>query len=125
MAASTFLPHVKSRPLMVVVLVMVALYGALVLQSLVELFLQPDWGASIMAATWFLLGVGMWRLHPAARWVTVILLWILILVLIGGAINPFTAGDLMAEGKTPPSVWMLAAWIAPAVIVSLAVIHIL
>ena len=125
MDARTLLPRAHSRLLLAVVLMLVALCAWESVHLLIGLVSQPDWGAFIMAAAWSLLGVGLWRLHPAARWISVILLWMLIVVLIGGVINPFTAGDQIAEHGTAPSVWMLVAWITPAIAVSLAILHIL
>ena len=90
MTARAFLPHTNSRPLMVVVIILVTLCAAQTMFSLIDLFANPNWGPLIMAALSSLLGVGLWRLHPIARGVAVLLLWVLIIVLIGGTINPFT-----------------------------------
>ena len=125
MTARAFLPHTNSRPLMVVVIILVTLCAAQTMFSLIDLFANPNWGPLIMAALSSLLGVGLWRLHPIARGVAVLLLWVLIIVLIGGTINPFTAGDMMAAGGTAPNVWVLVAWITPAILVLLAMLHIL
>ena len=68
---------------------------------------------------------GMLRMAPWARWVAVILLWFLVVLLIIGIFNPFMASDWMAEDRSPPSVATLLAYIVPAEIVIIWVLHIL
>ena len=68
---------------------------------------------------------GMLRLMSWARWVAVIILWILVVTLVVGILNPFMAGDLMSAGIKPPSVATLLAYIIPAEIVIIWVLHIL
>ena len=67
----------------------------------------------------------MLRMMSWARWVAVVVLWILIYVLVGGIINPYMASDMMSAGKAPPSVATLLAYIVPAVTAIVWVLHIL
>jgi len=55
----------------------------------------------------------------------VVSLWLLILVLVVGIINPYTAMEMMHAGKSPPSVISLLAFIVPAVSAILWILHIL
>ena len=68
---------------------------------------------------------GMLRMMSWARWVAVVILWILIFVLVGGIINPYMASDMMSAGIKPPSVATLLAYIVPAVTAIVWVLHIL
>ena len=67
----------------------------------------------------------MLRMMSWARWVAVVILWILIFVLVVGIINPYMASDMMSAGKKPPSVATLLAYIVPAVTAIVWVLHIL
>lgn len=110
---------------MAVLLLLVALCAAQGLYWIAILIVRPFWGALLMAAFWSALGTGLWMLHPIARGVAVFLLWLLMFVLIVGVINPFSAGDILAQGGTPPPAWQLALWVAPPVAVVVAILHIL
>ncbi len=68
---------------------------------------------------------GMLRMMSWARWLAVVILWILIFVLVGGIINPYMASDIMSAGIKPPSVATLLAYIVPAVTAIVWVLHIL
>jgi hypothetical protein len=70
-----------------------------------------------------LLGTGLWmRLH-VARLLALVILWFVVIFVPLGMINPFAAMDVY--GPNPPSVWRLVMQIAPWVVVSLFVIHVL
>ena len=77
--------------------------------------------ATLYAVTSF----GLIRMKSWARWVTVTFLGILVVVLVIGVINPFMAGDWMSAGMTPPSVATLLAFIVPAEVVIIWMLHIL
>lgn len=110
---------------MAVVSVLAVLCAAQGLYWIASLIVRPFWGALLMAVFWSGLGTGLWMLHPIARSIAVLLLWILMVVLIVGVINPFSAGDIIAQGGTPPPAWQLALWVAPPVAVIVAILHIL
>lgn len=70
---------------------------------------------------WAPLAWGLWRLHPLARKVAVILLWLIVIVLPIGLINPFAAMDGLVSGKLQD----VAVPVYGAVAVALFVLHIL
>lgn len=110
---------------MAVVLLLVTLCAAQAIFWIAALIARPFWGALLMAVFWSVLGLGLWMLHPIARGIVVFVLWVLVFVLIVGVINPFTAGDISAEGGTPPPWWKLALWVTPPVAIIVAILHIL
>jgi hypothetical protein len=69
--------------------------------------------------------IGLIRLIPWSRAVTVTILWAIILMATVGWINPFTAGDYAASGQEIPSVWYMVAVSAVWVVPSLYILHIL
>ena len=80
-----------------------------------------SWLNSLVAFLFAVSGYGMLRMRSWARWVAVVILWFLIFVLIVGIFTPFTASDMMSS----PSVATLLAYIVPAVIAIVWVLHIL
>jgi hypothetical protein len=66
---------------------------------------------------------GLWHLHPLARKVAVALLWLVIIVLPIGVINPFAAIDGAIDMDTP--LWRLALPVFGAGALALFALHIL
>ena len=110
----------------------VSLRVAVVVTSILFLLLAAGWLLSWSASSgsWIepslaclfaVSSYGLLRLKTWARWVTVVILWILIFVLIGGIFNPYLASDMMSL----PSVASLLTYIVPAVVAIVWVLHIL
>ncbi len=68
---------------------------------------------------------GLIRLSRWARYGVIVILWLLIIVVPIGVINPFFASDLAASGTEAPPVEILLAIIAPFVIWGVFCLHIL
>ena len=75
------------------------------------------------AVLWAPMAWGLWHLHRLARKVAVALLWLVIIVLPIGVINPFTAIDGAIGMDTP--LWRLALPVFGAVALALFALHIL
>lgn len=107
----------------------VTVFFLLLLQAVTQLltwYRSPiSWLPAILAALFLASSYGILRLWSWARWVAVVSLWLLILVLVVGIINPYTAMEMMHAGKSPPSVISLLAFIVPAVSAILWILHIL
>ena len=131
MQVRQFLPKTRQPFLLAAILLLVA---GLVVEGAVDLqrFLSiQSWDSLPIAVLCFALAVGLWILHPIARWAAVFLLWLVLvvdLVMLFGIFNPFMAMELRHSEGQAPSVAELAArvwpWIAaiPAV---LLILHIL
>lgn len=72
---------------------------------------------------WLPLAYGLWVLHPVARKVAVVLLWLVVIVLPIGVINPFAAMDGAIAIDMP--LWRLALPVFGIVGLALAALHIL
>ena len=70
---------------------------------------------------WAPLPWGLWILHPVARKASVALLWLVVIVLPIGPINPFAAMDRVVYG----SLWEVAIPIYGIVAAALFCIHVL
>jgi len=68
---------------------------------------------------------GLARLKTWARIVNVVLLWMLMVILVVGVINPFHASDMMTAGSDPPSVTGLLVFITPGIAGILWFLHVL
>jgi len=82
-------------------------------------------GRMINAAIATLLAIGIVGIMRKVRWgrrIAVAFLWVLILVGFG-ALSPFNAGDLMAEGIEPPSLLTLGLRFAGICAVALTGLH--
>jgi hypothetical protein len=75
------------------------------------------------AVLWAPLAWGLWHLHPLARKVALALLWLLIVILPIGVINPFAAMDGAISLDTP--LWQLAVPLFGTVAAALFAVHIL
>lgn len=72
---------------------------------------------------WLPLAWGLWHLRPLARKTAQALLWLLIVILPIGVINPFAAIDGAFSPDTP--LWQLALSVFGAVAMALFALHIL
>lgn len=72
---------------------------------------------------WLPLAWGLWRLHPLARRVAVALLWLVVIVLPIGVINPFAAMDGAVDIGQP--LWHLLVPVFSGVALALFMLHIL
>lgn len=72
---------------------------------------------------WLPLTWGLWRLHPLARRVAVALLWLVVIVLPIGVINPFAAMDGAVASDAP--LWRLILPLAALEAVALYMLHVL
>lgn len=75
------------------------------------------------AFLWLPLAWGLWQRRPLARRVALALLWLIIVVLPIGVINPFAAMDGLVSVDTP--LWKLVVPVFSAVAVALFMVHIL
>lgn len=75
------------------------------------------------AVLWAPLAWGLWQRRPLARKVAVALLWLVVIVLPIGVINPFAAMDGAIDIDTP--LWRLALPVFGAVAAALFALHIL
>lgn len=86
--------------------------------------IDGNWFALLIAAgLWIPLAVGLWLLHPLARGVTVVILWVIVIVAPVGLINPFAA--INDYGPDFPSVGTLVAYIYPVVACGVYLLHVL
>lgn len=72
---------------------------------------------------WMPLGWGLWSLRPFARKVAVAMLWLVVIVLPIGVINPFAAMDGMIDLRA--SLWALIVPVYGVVALALVMLHIL
>lgn len=72
---------------------------------------------------WAPLGWGLWQMHPVARRVAVTLLWLIVVVLPIGVINPFAAMDGVVATDKP--LWQVALPVFGVVAMAVFTLHIL
>jgi hypothetical protein len=72
---------------------------------------------------WLPLAWGLWHLHPLARRIAVVLLWLVVIVLPIGVINPFAAMDGAVD--IGQSLWRLILPLAALEAVALYMLHVL
>jgi hypothetical protein len=91
----------------------------------IQLALGGAYFSGVLAvALWLPLAVGLWRCHPAARVVAKAVLWLIVIIVPFGIVNPFAAMDELGPNP-PPVAELLLFWVAPWVIPSLLAIHVL
>jgi hypothetical protein len=71
------------------------------------------------------LGLGLWRLQPLARHISVVLLWLIVALALLGSVNPFRAEQFLAAGTMPPPAWQLLLPVLPLVLAALLALHVL
>ena len=87
------LPEVKSPQLRFVLFLLISGCLLLIISAIQMAFSGRSLPLFISLLLWAPLAWGLWRLHPVARKVTVILLWLIVIILPIGLINPFAAMD--------------------------------
>jgi len=114
--------NADTPPALKAVLAVLVVVCSLFVASAVLQALSGSYPSLLFAALcWGPLAWGLWKLHPVARRVSVALLWIVVVVLPIGLINPFAAMDRVVSG----SLWEVAIPIYGAVAAALFCIHIL
>ncbi len=83
-----YLPQARSRLLAVAVALMAAFYAAVAIAFALNVMKQPM--GLLVAPLFALLAWGIWALSRAARWVTVIWIWVMVIVMPLGVIAPST-----------------------------------
>lgn len=117
------LPDLKSPSLKLVLLLLIGGCGVMFVSAVrmaVSGHLVP---LVVSLLLWLPLAWGLWWLHPVARKVAVTLLWVTVIVMPIGLINPFAAMDGVVDPHT--SIWSLATPIYGLVAVALLCLHIL
>lgn len=99
--------------------------GCLVLatMSLASAFAGNPLPPLFAVCLWLPLALGLWRRHALARRVALVLLWLVIVILPIGVINPFAAMDGLIPADTPT--WRLAAPVYALVALALVMAHVL
>ncbi len=107
----------------VLLLLMVALVAMAILSIKSAIQGGSAYGAVVWASVLLAVAVGLWHLQEWSRAVVVAFIWLLIIVVPLGLINPFAAMDEL--GSNPASAWQLAVSIYPSVGLGIFVLHIL
>ena len=82
-----YLPRARSRLLAIAAALMAAFYAAVAVFFGMNVMQQPV--GIVVAPLFGLLAWGIWTLSRAARWVTLIWVWIMVIVMPLGAFGPF------------------------------------
>ena len=109
-----YLPKARSRLLAVAVALMAAFYAAVAIGFAANVMREPV--GLVISPLFALLAWGIWTLSRAARWVTVIWLWVMVIVMLLSVFAPFTTRG--AAGEAPYWGAILAA-ITPFVVAGL------
>jgi hypothetical protein len=109
-----YLPKARSRTLAFAVALMAAFYAAIAAFFAVNVMQQPV--GIVIAPLFALLAWGLWTLSRAARWVTVIWIWIMVIVMPLGVVGPFATHD---TGPDAPYWGAMLAAITPLVVAGL------
>jgi len=115
--------------LRIVVLAIAVLLAALAIFELVTWFMRPKvFGLGLFACLQLALAYGMVRMMSWARIVAVLGLWlslVVVVIMMVGVINPFTAMDIQASGRELPSGVALLAGFSVPIAVILWFLHVL
>ncbi len=108
-----FLPKARSRLLAVAAALMAAFYAAIAIFFAANVMREP--AGLIVAPLFALLAWGIWTLSRAARWVTLIWIWVMVIVMPLSVVGPFSS-----QGARDATYWgaMIAA-ITPLVVAGL------
>jgi hypothetical protein len=117
------LPAVSSPALKRVLLLLICACAAIVGNALLLAWNGRYLPLALSVVLWLPLVWGLWMLHPLARKVTVGLLWMVVLILPIGVINPFAAMDGAINTDVP--LWRLALPVFGIVGLALFALHIL
>jgi hypothetical protein len=82
-----FLPKARSRLLAVAAALMAAFYAAIAIFFAANIMREPL--GLVVAPLFALLAWGIWTLSRAARWVTIIWIWVMVIVMLLGVVGPF------------------------------------
>jgi len=93
------LPEVKSPLLRFVLFLLISGCLLLIISAIQMAFAGRLLPLFISLLLWAPLAWGLWQMHPLARKVAVILLWLIVIVLPIGLINPFAAMDGLVSGE--------------------------
>ena len=114
--------NAASLPVLKAVLITLVVGCTLLVASAIQQALSGAYRPLLLATLlWAPLAWGLWLLHPLARKVAVALLWLVVIVLPIGLINPFAALD----GLVSSSLWEVAIPNYSIVAAALFCLHIL
>jgi len=111
-----FLPKTGEPVLLAVILLLVLGYltlGALYLRDLLtppHPLTLPFWFSFPAMVFCFALAIGLWFLHPIARWMAMATLAVVIVAAPFAIINPFNAMEIEATTGEAPSKFALMLW---------------
>src|SRR5258708_29833415 len=97
-----YLPQARSRLLAVALALMAAFYSAVAIAFALNVMKQPM--AFLVAPLFALLAWGIWALSRAARWLTVIWIWVMVIVMPLAVIAPSTGQGPPYWGTMPAAV---------------------
>jgi len=109
-----YLPKARSRTLAVAVALMAAFYAAIAAFFAVNVMSQPV--GLLISPLFALLAWGLWTLSRAARWVTVIWIWVMVIVMPLSVIEPFAT---QGSGPGAPYWGAMLAAVTPLVVAGL------
>ena len=115
-----YLPPTSHRVLLCVAVLLAAFYSAIAAALTANAVREPI--SLAIALPFAALAWGTWRLKRWARWITVPALWLCVIVVPIGVVNPFAAMEW--EGGAP-SWGLLAAWVGVGIAICLGVLHVL
>lgn len=118
-----FVPKAPTPFLLIVLLLLVLASAIVAILWLRDFLNHQNVFALLGVAFWAALAVGLWLLHPIARWVAVIILWLVIIFLPIGVFNPFAASDWLSEYGEIPHPFDLAILVVPEIMFSLIALH--
>jgi hypothetical protein len=108
------LPKARSRLLAVAAALMAAFYAAVAVFFAANVMKQPV--GLLMAPLFALLAWGIWTLSRAARWVTLIWIWVMVIVMLLSVVGPFSS---QAPARDAPYWGAMLAAITPLVVAGL------
>ena len=108
------LPKARSRLLALAAALMAAFYAAIAVFFAANVMERPV--GLVIAPLFALLAWGIWTLSRAARWVTVIWIWIMVIVMPLGVVGPFAT---RGTGPDAPYWGAMLAAITPLVVAGL------
>ena len=119
-----FLPHTNRWSLQMVVVILAALCAAEAIASFMMFAYAFQLADLVIGGFFLVLGVYLWLLNAFARAVAVFLLWLVVIVLPLGVLNPFMASDMAAAGREL-NIWYALAALVPLVAMACGALHIL
>jgi hypothetical protein len=114
-----YLPKARSRLLAIAAAAMAFFYAVVALAFAANLMERPV--GLLVAPLFGLLAWGIWKLSRAARWVTIIWIWIMVILMPLAILNPLVSPS--PQGAQPYWGAMLAA-VTPLVVAALFFLHV-